>query len=252
MCIFSQSVRYVSRTNVFTRVTGDRQVLAYEMRLASTSDLAMILPLPTQAARVDQTTFVDLSDYTGFFDDIAECFPELRSRSVGSALAGMRGASLVVHRVGAFDASFVPALADFQRLDARFRLPDTVWGQLPNYRDYGFAVFQLRAGDSRIHPMALSFKTRNPTALFFPTAHVHDGTVHHDAQFDHLLYAQGELPHAGWLRGSLLPREVLDFGKFPIEDRTQGIVDPGTPIARCVLRGTFPNQDTWLAADGAG
>jgi hypothetical protein len=42
----------------------------------------------------------------------------------------------------------------------------------------------------RIHPMALSFRTRNSTALFFPTAHVHDGSVHPVAQFDHSLYAQ--------------------------------------------------------------
>jgi hypothetical protein len=86
--------------------------------------------------------------------------------------------SVLVARViagGVLDASFVPALSDFERLDSRIRLRDSVWKQLPMDCDCGFAVFQLRAGNSRIHPMASSFKTRSPRALFFPTAHVHDG-----------------------------------------------------------------------------
>jgi len=53
---------------------------------------------------------------------------------------------LKVEQVGSFEASFVPTLADFQRLDPRFRLPDTVWQQLGRYAKYGFAIFQLKKG----------------------------------------------------------------------------------------------------------
>jgi hypothetical protein len=253
MCIFSQDVRHVSKTKIYARLTGDRQHLVYEMRLASDSDVAMILPLPTQLASEDQASFVNLSDYEDFFRDMERCFPRPLTRSHSDlAIAGPSASPLIVHRVGAFDASFVPALPDFRRLDARFRLPDNVWKQLPRYGDFGFAVFQLRSGDARIHPMALSFRTRNTTALFFPTAHVHDGRVHPVAQFDHSLYAQAELPHSEWAHGSLLPREVMNFGNFLVSDKTKGLVEPRTPIARCELRGPFPNQDTWLPATATG
>jgi len=166
MCIFSHDVQQVSNTKIYARLNGDR-------------DVAMILPLPTQLPSTDQVSFVNLSGYDGFFRDMDRCFPQpLEMRSKGVAVARASPRNLMVHRVGAFDASFVPALADFHRLDLRFRLPEDVWKQLPLYSDFGFAVFQLRSGDMRIHPMALSFRTRNSTALFFPTAHVHDGSVH--------------------------------------------------------------------------
>jgi hypothetical protein len=247
MCIFSQSVRHVSKTRVYARIKGERQHLVYEMRLASETDLAMILPLPTKTAGEDQVSFVALSEYEGFFEDVERCFPRPVSRGLGDlAMAGRGGAPLVVHRVGAFDASFVPGRADFRRLDPRFRLADDVWRQLPAYSDFGFAVFQLRAGDAGVHPMALSFATRNPDAIYFPTTHVHDGTVHPVAQFDHSLYAQGERESRDWVRGSVLPSKVMKFGNFLISDRTKGLVDAHAPIAGRDLYGAFPNEDIWV------
>jgi hypothetical protein len=287
MCIFSHDVQQVSNTKIYARLNGDRQHLVYEMRLTSESDVAMILPLPTQLPSTDQVSFVNLSGYDGFFRDMDQCFPQpLEVRSRGIAFAGASPRNLMVHRVGAFDASFVPALADFHRLDLRFRLPEDVWKQLPLYSDFGFAVFQLRSGDMRIHPMALSFRTRNSTALFFPTAHVHDGSVHPVAQFDHSLYAQAERPNnvgirrgddppvansiaeygpskfrkpfwlrrlfsrhgsiSEWVHGSVLPCDVMNFGNSIMSDKTKGLVDPLTPVARCKLAGPWPNRDTWL------
>jgi hypothetical protein len=161
-------------------------------------------------------------------------------------LAAAGAGRLTVHRVGAFDASFVPNQAAFARLDLRFRLADGVWQKLPAYDDFGFAVFQLRAGDARVHPMALSFSTRNPRALFFPTAHVHDGAVHSFADFDHSLYAQLERPPQDWVVGSVLPRDVMNFGNFLVSDRTRGLVQKEIPIVRRTLKGRQQNGDTWL------
>ena len=246
--MFSREVRHVSATRIFARLKADRQQLVYDMRLASDLDVAMILPLPTQRASEDQVRFVNLSEYDGFFDDMERCFPAPLAYSHHDlAAAGGSASPLMVHRVGAFDASFVPALADFRRIDARFRLAESVWKHVPQYGNFGFAVFQLRSGDARIHPMALSFKTRNTAALFFPTAHVHDGRVHPIAEFDHSLYAQGELAHPEWERGSLLPSEAMNFGNVLLSEQTKGLVDPRTPIARCERRGPLSNQDTWLA-----
>jgi hypothetical protein len=45
---------------------------------------------------------------------------------------------LEVIQVGDFEASFVPTVKDFSRLDERFRLPSAVW-DLPN-RDTFLAV----------------------------------------------------------------------------------------------------------------
>ncbi len=87
-------------------------------------------------------------------------------------------------------ASFVPSVADFVRLDPRFRLPEVLFDAVPHYADYGFAVFQLAPGKVTVHPMALRFPTRDPDRLFFPTVHVHDGRFHAKAKFDHALYFQ--------------------------------------------------------------
>jgi hypothetical protein len=43
-----------------------------------------------------------------------------------------------------FEASFVPRASEFWRLDARFRLSDEVWRQLPAYQDFGFIPVILR------------------------------------------------------------------------------------------------------------
>jgi hypothetical protein len=58
------------------------------------------------------------------------------------------------------------------------------------YRDHGFAVFKLKPGEAKIHPMAFSFPRRDTKTLFFPTVHIHDGKVHPKAGFDHGLYCQ--------------------------------------------------------------
>jgi hypothetical protein len=112
-------------------------------------------------------------------------------RSIGSAAGSASKPTLLVRNVGSFEASFAPTLADLDRLDPRFRLQPDVWRQLPGYEDFGFAVFQLRPGLKRIHPMALEFPRRDPESLFFPTVHVHDGgSVPRWADFDHKLFFQ--------------------------------------------------------------
>ena len=53
-------------------------------------------------------------------------------------------AALKVHSVGKFVASFVPSQSDFDRLDPQFVIPKESWAKLPEYQDFGFAVFQLK------------------------------------------------------------------------------------------------------------
>ena len=191
MCMFSARVSSVTNTNIFARNSaGGQQFLVYSMQSQADSDLAMILPLPTPPSPPeDAVRFIDLSGYPQFFNDMANGCVEMTRAQPASAAFGSQSI-LKVHEVGSFDASFVPSLRDFARLDRRFRLPEQVWEQLPQYSDYAFAVFKLRAGQKEIHPMAFEFPRRNPQEFFFPTVHVHEGIVEADANFDHWLYFQ--------------------------------------------------------------
>lgn len=181
----------VSGTQIFARGLPDgRQFLVYSMHYASPVELAMVLPLPTPPRSAeDAVAFIDLSGYPDFFESLAGGFPR-HPDSEGMTLSA-RSRTLEVHSVGSFEASFVPTQKDFARLDERFRLPEGAFERLPQYRDYGFAVFKLKQGRQEVHPMAFSFPRRKPDELFFPTVHVHDGTVAEQAAFDHVLYCQG-------------------------------------------------------------
>lgn len=246
MCIFSGQVSSIANTKIFARSADEEyQLLVYSMQYSAADELAMILPLPTPVAAADDAVhFIDLSDYTQFFDDMAKGFIEPQSRSFSIPLPATFQ-PLTVHEVGSFQASFVPTLQDFSRLDTRFRLTAQTWDQIPRYSDYGFAVFKLQAGAKNIHPMAFSFPRRNPGELFFPTVHIHDGSVEEKADFDHELYCQTPHQQAGWLISSdpYYYDQPLAALHFMDCDKAQGLVDPIAPIQMKRLHGLYINDD---------
>jgi hypothetical protein len=195
MCCFSRPVDRVAETNIFARRSRKgHQFIVYSMTLETSADVAMILPLPVPHRSGEKSvTFINLEEYGSFFTDARGGFPSPKNAAKG---AGRGRPSQGVDRllevvsVGSFEASFVPTVADFTRLDERFRLPDGTFEKLPGYKDWGFAVFKLKKGKKKIHPMAFEMPTRWPKKLFFPTVHIHDGKVHSKAKFDHSLYAQ--------------------------------------------------------------
>ncbi len=249
MCCFSGSVPEVKNTRIFARM-GQRghQVLVYQMAIELPENLAMILPVPvTPGSGENAMRFFDFSKYPSFFADLHALFPVPRSFSSGAdpfGAARVGGpARLAVIEVGAFEASFVPRIADFHRLDARFRLPDQVWSQLPGYEDYGFAVFKLKKGKGEAHPMAFSFPSAHPKKLFFPTLHIHDGKVHEKELFDHTLYMQGNRTEmgGGWQESPGLASSKIKW------TLTHGMVRPELHVLRQRMHGTFPNGDVVLA-----
>jgi hypothetical protein len=248
MCCFSGKVDRVADTSIFARsVENGRQLLVYSMTISTKNDVAMILPLPVPPNSPDDALrFIDLKGYPDFFHDLKLGFPEPVSRSVLPAASKSRptpaAEPLPVVQVGNFEASFVPAIKDFGRLDARFRLPDQTWDALPAYKDYGFAVFKLKKDATTVHPMAFEFPRQDPKKIFFPTVHIHDGQVRDKASFDHALYCQKReadktsLPE--W-RESDTPA-----ARFMKVDQAQGIIDGSAHCYLRKIRGQQPNQDT--------
>ena len=255
MCIFTKPVLSVNNTKIFARLSGKgTQFLAYEMNYESRDENAMILPIPVQQpASEESVEFINLENYRNFFGHLSRGFPSVSS---GFFLGAPTSKSatidmLRVFEVGSYIASFVPSLADFERLDPKFKLPTEVWDQIPEYANFGFAVFQLAAGTFRPHPMAFEFQSLNDE-LFFPTVHIHDGEVHDEEEFDHTLYMQ----HAGFDsrvsryqnsftedRSTGMVRSKQQASHFCDIDRANGLLLGDLLVHRKVYEGRLPNGD---------
>lgn len=263
MCCFSRPIPFVGGTKIFGRVDGARQWLAYSMDFAAREALAMVLPLPVPAGTAeDAVRFVDLSGYRTFFADVERAFPVFMLPAAKGGMQMLRASpprpTLKVHEVGDFVASFAPTAADLDRLDARFRLAPAVLPALTAQRGYGFAVVQLAATGTSwwrrlwrkvrsLAPVALSFPTRDPGRVFFPTVHVHDGAVHDVADFDHTLYWQGGVEDRASAVALGQPMGASGpLGRTVDAARAQGLIEPALPARRRVLAGRLPNRDQWV------
>ncbi len=249
MCCFSGPVREVSGTKIFARrIEKNRQYLVYSMHFESLEDLAMILPIPTpEKSPEDAVEFINLEEYPKFFDDMHKGFPvppppaNVARGRVDPVLA-KPAPQLKVVEVGNFEASFVPTIKDFARLDERFRLPAGTWEALPQYKKYGFAVFKLKKGSFNVHPMAFMFPTALKTELFFPTVHIHDGQVHERAYFDHDLYCQLSEEAAMHVRG--WTESPQPAGMFLDKKKAGKLIDAEAHAYKRTIRGQLKNQDT--------
>lgn len=241
MCIFSRSVRSVSSTNIFARQsTKGYQYLVYSMSIEADKELAMILPLPVPPNPAEEAVnFINLEKYPEFFDEMKLGFPVPRTRGLVYTKASKGISKLKVEQVGLFEASFVPTLKDFDRLDERFKLSPDIWKKLPQYETYGFAVFKLKEskGEQKVHPMAFRFPSKLDQ-LFFPTVHIHDGHVTKEADFDHCLYLQTYKNTMGWTKSIDLASEfITNYSK------SQRIIDPDSFVYQQQLEGLFENID---------
>lgn len=269
MCCFSREAS-VSDTNIYARSSKEgRQFVVYGMSLFAREDMAMILPIPVpKDTAEDAVKFINLEKYPTFFQDLRAGFPQRNMPFAGGfggiPNGGADAMPLKVVEVGAFEASFVPAVKDFKRLDERFRLPTEVWDKLPRYKDFGFTVFKLKKteepkapgkksdapaggfggvpagfglGFQRIHPMAFEFPRADKNKVFFPTVHIHDGKVHPRAEFDHALFSQPDRMLMNW-KESQRPA-----GMFMKIDKSQGLFDPRRHVYMREIRGTFKNED---------
>jgi hypothetical protein len=219
------------------------------MQFSSKDDVAMILPIPTpKDSAEDAVKFINLEKYPNFFDDLMAGFPAPKSDRGAKKDDGKNPPpkALAVVEVGKFVASFVPAIKDFARLDKQFRLPDGVWEKLPQYKEFGFAVFKLKKPEKdsqKVHPMAFEFPRADKGVLFFPTVHIHDGTVPAKARFDHSLFCQ--VPDTAPLNWRESPGLADSFVKVK---ETQGVVDGNAHVYWKEMRGNFENKDVGVMA----
>jgi hypothetical protein len=264
MCCFAQHVLSVTATKIFGRlISPGVQVLAYEMMYESAEPNAMILPLPTDTSAGESAVrFISLENYEYFFSHLERGFPRTPRISIGcgdSTMVVAANAAIEVHEVGDYIASFVPSLADFDRLDPRFVIPVETWNLIPQYKDYGFAVFQLKQLAGKPHPMAFEFATRWNDRVFFPTVHIHDGEVHAAEAFDHMLYIQ----HAQFdsVVGGYVDSDVTDpatgfvrskqvAGDFVNDDKSSGLIAGDLLVHRKEMRGLLSNQDQIVTITG--
>jgi len=134
-----------------------------------------------------------------------------------------------------------PKNNDFSRLDERFRLPPGTWDHIPQYKNFGFAVFKLKKDQRTIHPIAFEFPRVDRMQLFFPTVHIHDGKVHDEAEFDHTLYAQFRMGHEVLKLDWTESRQPA--GLFMSVNKCEGLVLKHEHVYKTIIKGNHKNED---------
>jgi hypothetical protein len=106
-------------------------------------------------------------------------------------------------------------------------------------------AFTRSLSPDRFHPMAFTFPRRDPSKLFLPTIHVHDGRVLPAASFDHALYVQGAgETDARWTTSNGTPTR---YASAP--PAISALVAANRCVRRRKMFGLFDNEDVWLDVD---
>ncbi len=280
MCIILAPVEEVNATKIFTCLTADQkgQFLVYSNQVTTDEEYnVMILPVPNP----DTVKFINLSKYPKFFDDLQANFKKTSRSHSSNSYSLSRSASLadsverpklIVHDVGAYSASIVPSVDDFDRVDsAHFTLPKDLEKILrQTYATktdrFGFIVCKLKRGRHSYHPFAYTHQTHSNNLLFVPTLHYHphggsSGFLQKtfgfgsrnfelknaiDADWDHVIYSLGtDLDTTTNDNYYFSPLNVIQWEKLPVDVRWGW----DQRIKRWTRKGQGKNQDLWLAGN---
>ncbi len=132
---------------------------------------------------------------------------------------------------------FVPSVQELNRLIATPGLA----AALRPYQDFGFAVYELKAGFGGLLPLVVSFPRADPRQLYFPTFHASPGPVAEEIVHDHLLYCQ-KLPEDGY--STFLWEESAGWA-HPVVSAVlaRGMVHPRQHLQRLKLEDVGKNKD---------
>jgi hypothetical protein len=180
MCIFIAEVLRVAKTRILVApLANGEQLTIYENTAQTKSKNAMILPVPQGPVRL-----IDTSAYPTLFDECEKFFERRRDGGFGSFGAYAMGsiekeAPLPVHRIGGYDVSVVPTLAEFARLAVGvFTVPENIKQILSENYGSGFSFVVCLFKDTvQAHPIAyVSQRMAKTGHLFIPTRHAHGTT----------------------------------------------------------------------------
>lgn len=280
MCIINEEVDDVNSTQIYASLdkSGKRQLTIYSNKIVTEKDNAMILPVPNPQS----VSFVDLSDYTSIFDDFQRSFIKRltlsnTSKSRGFPSMNCVNDTLAVHNVGSYQASIVPSLSDFNKLDKSiFTINPEVFTILQkNYSStFGYIVCKLKKGTHAYHPFAythdtymienqfslmdLFYNKQKKPLLFIPTrhyhTHVHFSHKNNNSEFvddwDHIIYTSNANLHTSARNNAIgssdnnydyINSKNVKWDKLPEEYRWAAM----TPLTCWDKHGVYINDDLW-------
>ena len=240
MCIITSTVNEVAKTRIYVSAdeANRRQLTVYSNYVSSSRENAMILPVPNP----ESIELLNFSNYPAFFEDLANCFQKRIPRGISNTLGfGLVTETLPIYKVGSYQASIVPNLDEFDRLDFHtFKVDPNLYSFLDvHYRkgNFGFIVCSLMAGDHTYHPFAYTHGMHKSGRLFIPTMHYHPGHTHETGDWDHLIYSPSTTLHDDKYR--FVSNRQINWNKLPEEYRWAY----DTPMNCWEKVGTWDNHD---------
>lgn len=180
MCIISNQVEEVAKTNIFVAVDSD---INYQLVVYSNfvdNDIvnnAMILPVPNPST----VEFHDLTKFKNFFERCSSCFyeknlPRGRSSNTKCAIPDCNFV-LPVQNVGSYQVSLAHNIDQLNNIDSSvFSITDDCKHLLNNNyanKNFGFIICKLANSKKEYHPFGYSHFITNTDEIFIPTKHYH-------------------------------------------------------------------------------
>lgn len=251
MCIILTHVESVSNTQIYVSSSKSRkrQLTIYTNKVDTHVKNAMILPVPNPLS----VELLNFKNYKKIFDDCRECFHhDDGSRNDRHMYRAALSASfdsrppLPVYTVGSYQASIVPSINDFDRVDTQIlRVNPQVFTLLKDTYDssFGFIICQLREGSHQYHPFAYTHEIHNCNLLFVPTLHYHLGETSVKADWDHTIYSpMTDLYTTG--NYTFKDSSYIDWTKMPEDYRWPS--EGRFSMNRHSITGYKPNKDLWI------